>query len=437
MTSDRISELPPSLWAATAIDAPDCPALDSDEECDVTVIGAGYTGCSAAVHLAAAGKTVRVLEAAEPGWGCSGRNGGQVNPGGNRMLPEEVIDTLGAERGRHFIAMGDASCDLVFDLIERYQINCEAVRPGYVQGGWGNQGRRYQERWVRQWSDYGVECELLDRAGLCGLIGTDAYENGLYDPRGGNLQPLSYARGLARAALSEGAFIHSHSKAESIERHGQQWRVNVAGGNVLSAEHLLIATNGYTGDLWPDLARSIVPVCSFVAATEPLNHSMLATILPGKHAVSESCRVIVYYRLDQHGRFIIGGRGNWLNVSHTGDDTHVRTAAIRLFPQLADVAWDYHWAGWPAITRNHLPTIIALGPNAHAGLGYNGRGVASATIVGKQLSALVLGADPDLAAQPLKGYALHPFRQGGISFHLLSGSILDHLDRRGRTGEGR
>ena len=157
----------------------------------------------------------------------------------------------------------------------------------------------------------------------------------------------------------------------------------------------MLATNGYTGDLWPGLRQSLVPVASFVTATAPLGHNVAPTVLPGRHAVSETARIIVYYRLDAEGRFIIGGRGRWFNVTDRGDVSHVRAAALHLFPQLEGTRWEYQWAGWPAITRDHLPKLFALERGVYAGLGYNGRGVASATMMGQQLANVVLAeAEP-------------------------------------------
>lgn len=425
-----MTSMPPSLWARTAIAGPECPPLTSAEECDTVIVGAGYTGCSAALHLAREGRAVRVLEAAEPGWGCSGRNGGQVNPGGNRATPDEVIEVLGKEWGERFIAMGHETCDLVFELIDRYRIDCDALRPGYVQGGWGNTGVEYERDWVTQWSARGVEARLLDANEIRELIGSDHYDHGLFDPRGGNVQPLSYARGLAHAAIAEGAVVHGASKAIRIERSGKDWRVAVEGGATVTARHVLIGSNGYTDDLWPGLRRSVVPVCSFVAATAPLGHNVLPKVLPGRHAVSESGRVIVYYRLDRDGRFVIGGHGNLFNVDTSGDDSHVRAVAEQLYPELSGVEWEYHWAGWPAMTKTHLPMLVGLAPGVYAGLGYNGRGVATATMMGKQLALAVLGETPALRVEPLPTFALHPLRQIGISYRLIVGSWLDGRPRR-------
>ena len=424
-------QLPPSLWAKTAIPGPPCPPLTSAEETDVVIIGAGYTGCSAALHLAREGKSVRVLDSAEPGWGCSGRNGGQVNPGGTRLTPDEIIAELGPEWGPRFVAMGHETCEMVFELIKRYRIDCDALRPGYVQGGWDTQGMKYQREWAEQWQKRDVAVELLDANGIRDLIGSEHYSHGLYDPRGGNVQPLSYTRGLAHAAIAEGAHVHGHSKAISINQRGAEWHIDVDNsGASVTARNVLIATNGYTDGLWPGLAQSGVSVCSFVAATQPLSHNVLASILPGKHAVSEACRVIVYYRLDADGRFVIGGRGNWHNNAQSGDDSHVRDIATRVFPVLADVDWEYHWGGWPVITKTHLPMLIGLAPGVFAGLGYNGRGVATATMMGKQLALAVLGESPDLRIQPLRTYRLHPFRRIGISYRLLSGTLLDRRPSR-------
>ena len=391
----------------------------------------GEAAAAAGSELARAGRRVVVLDAGEPGWGCSGRNGGQVNPGGARMLPEDVLAVLGPVWGERFLEFGDRSCDLVFELIERYRIECEALRPGYVQGGFGAKGRRFNREWARQWAARGREARFLERDEIAGLLGTRRYGSGMHDARGGNVQPLAYARGLARAAIEEGAAIHGASAATAVVRDGAGWSVRTDRASV-RCEFVVLATNGYTGDLWPGLRETVVPVASFVTATAPLGHNVLPSVLPGRHAVSETARIIVYYRLDRHGRFIIGGRGRWFDVTDRGDAPHVRAAAMRLFPQLEGVEWEYRWAGWPAITRDHLPRLFALDRGVCAGLGYNGRGVASATLMGQQLATLVLGdGEPLVEVRGPERFAFHRFRQAGISFHLLAGTLLDRLDRRG------
>lgn len=426
--------LPDSLWAKTACAPPHTVALSGQEEADVVIVGAGYTGLSAALHLAEAGLSVRVLDAGEPGWGCSGRNGGQVNPGGMRARPEQMLARLGHDRGARMIAAAHASTDLVFELIARFDIDCDAVRPGYVQGGYGRTGRNAALDWARAWEPYGVEVQRLDRAGLADLLGSDGYEYGFYDPRGGNLQPLSYARGLAHAAIASGATIHRDSTALKLEKQGAGWRVTTLAGNV-SAPRVILATNGYTDNLWPRLRQSIVPTCSYLIATAPLSANVLATVLPGRHAVSESSNVISYYRVDGAGRLIFGGRGNAFDMRDGGSPQHLKDRALELFPALEGVTWEYQWSGYPAITRDGLPKLIHLQDGVLAGLGYNGRGVGMATMMGKQLALATQNERGDIDPEPLATFALHPLRQIGISARLLSGEWQNWWHRRAYRAE--
>ncbi|MBT6273179.1 MAG: FAD-binding oxidoreductase [Chromatiales bacterium] len=423
-----VSTFSDSLWSESAIAPVATPPLAGNAETDVAVVGAGFTGLSTALHLAEQGRNVTVLEAQEPGFGCSGRNGGQVNPGSTRMPPQEVLDKLGPDWGERFLQFGDRSCDLVFELIDRYGIECEAVRPGYVQGGYGAKGDRANARWAEQWQARGVAVQPLDREALHALIGTRGYDGGLLDPRGGSVQPLSYARGLAKACVDQGVNVHGSSHVTAINRDGAGWKVGSANGSV-NARYVVLATNGYTDDLWPGLRQTVVPVTSFIAATEPLSHNVAASVVPGRHAVSETARVIVYYRRDATGRFVIGGHGNLFNSQERGDKQHVHNAALKLFPQLEGVAWEFSWGGWPAMTKDHFPRLFELDDGVYAGLGYNGRGVASATLMGQQLATVIQGSeDPLIRPQPLERFAFHGMRQAGISFHLLTRSALDTLD---------
>ncbi len=431
--TDAASPWSASLWTATAAPQPSCPPLTGSHRTEIAVIGAGFTGLSAALHLAAAGRAVRVLEAMEPGWGASGRSGGQVNPG-LKVLPDDIVSRYGDAIGRRVNAMANTACDLVFDLIDAHAIECDAVRPGYVQGAESRRGIAWLESWVRQWSARGAPVELLSRHATVELLGTEAYLGAALDRRGGNVQPLSYARGLARAALAAGADIHGDSPVRSLARDGQGWKLTTANGS-LRAEQTLICTNGYTGRLWPGLNAVVVPVPSFVAATEPLDAGRLAGILPGRHAVSETRRVQVYYRLDRDGRFVIGGRGQLFDARQSGDASHLQVAACRLYPELAGVKWPFHWGGYTAMTLSRTPKLIALASGLHAGLGYNGRGIAMATMMGKQMASVVAGEEPDMPLEPMSRIPLHGLRQVGLSARLIAGSLLDRLEHlRERRG---
>ncbi|MGI9463288.1 MAG: NAD(P)/FAD-dependent oxidoreductase, partial [Aestuariivirgaceae bacterium] len=239
---------PQGLWAATAAKLTDCPALQGTCEADVAIIGAGYTGLTAALYLAEAGLSVHVLDRHQPGWGCSGRNGGQVNPG-FKLDPDEILSFYGPEDGPRALNVARQTCDLVFELIDRHKIECEAVRPGYVQGGIGKRGSRVLKDRVRQWQAHGEPAEFLGRQEVAELLGTEVYDCAMLHGKGGNVQPLSYVRGLARAAIDAGATIHGQSPATTVEPDGQGWCVRSDAG-AIKARHVLIGTNGYTDSLW-------------------------------------------------------------------------------------------------------------------------------------------------------------------------------------------
>jgi glycine/D-amino acid oxidase-like deaminating enzyme len=201
MANDRASPLPlpPSLWAATARPAPATPRLAESCRADVAIVGAGYSGLAAALRLREAGASVVVLEAGEPGWGASGRNGGQVIPG-LKWDPDELVAMFGTEAGEHLAQVAGGAPATLFDLIARHAIDCEATRCGWIQPCFAEKDRALAERRVAQWQKRGADVELLDRDTVRTLVGSPIYQGGWIDRRAGSVQPLSYARGLARAA---------------------------------------------------------------------------------------------------------------------------------------------------------------------------------------------------------------------------------------------
>lgn len=416
---------PKSLWLDTATPAIQCDQLSGIIETETCVVGAGYTGLSTALHLTETGHEVCILEATSPGWGCSGRNGGQVNPA-FRVLPSQCLKHFPQEGAEKLIHLASSTCDLIFDLIDRYSINCEAVRPGYVQGGVGHHGRGFIRRWVHEWQNRGVETYLLDAAEIADLIGTEFYDFGMYDARGGNLQPLSFLRGLHGAAVHNGAVIYADSPVIEVLRKNSEWRCISHGGEV-RAKNLVWAGNGYLDSTFPKLRQTVVPVTSFIIASEPLPKQYLQHILPERHAVSETKRVQVYYKLDGTGRMIFGGRGNFWDTGLSGGTEHLKALAIRMFPDLASVRWTHSWGGHPAMTWDGLPKLFNIGEEAYAGHGYNGRGLAMSAMMGKQLANAVLNEPVDFPIQPLKPIAFHTARQIGISTHLIKGRLLDAL----------
>ena len=421
---------PNSLWLATAPSPPETSPLRDRIESDVAIVGGGITGLSAALHLGDAGKRCVVLEAHDIGWGASGRNGGQVNPGW-RILPSEAAARLGHERSSGVLDMLNRAADLVFGLVRRYAIDCVPERPGLIYAGIGGHGQEFLHAWAREWGAFGVETDILDRMAVSDALGSDFYSYGLRDPRGGHVQPLSYVRGLARAAIEQGARIHTGSRAMTIERAGPDWRVATGDGHV-TARHVVFCGNGYTDSLWGGLRKTIVPITSFLTATEPLAGERLRSLLPGRHAVAEARRILHYYRLDGGNRFVMGGRGNLMSLREPGSVAHLRRMALAIFPQLDGVAWEYDWGGQLALTPDQIPRLFCLDRNVHAGLGFNGRGVAMASMFGLQLCRAVMGESPDMPVESIRTIPYHRLRQIGITWYLARSRVLDAWDLRAR-----
>ncbi|MDK3018166.1 NAD(P)/FAD-dependent oxidoreductase [Pseudodonghicola flavimaris] len=416
-----------SLWTATAHPAPRSTPLTGPEEADVAIVGGGFTGLSAALHLAEAGISVVLLEAEEPGWGASGRNGGQVNPG-LKDAPDAVEAQFGAEAGRRMIRMSGGAGQLVFDLVRRHGIECDAQEVGWIRAAHTPKSRAEFHDLADQWQRRGAAVEPLGAQDVTDLIGTPVYCGGLIDRRGGNLHPLNYALGLAAAARRAGARIYGQSRATGLERAGAGFRLSTAGGQV-TARRVLLCTNGYTDGLRPPLARSVIPVRSVQVATAPLG-DLGETILPGRQAPSDSRRLLLYFRRDAAGRFIMGGRGAFSDGGTARQLAALRQVSEQMFPQLKGVSWDYAWGGFVAATADHYPHLHLLEDGLMAGLGYNGRGVAMGTAMGKVMADWVLGTPVsalDFPVTPVKPVPFHGFRKLGVTAAIGGYRLLDAL----------
>ena len=298
--------LPPSIYAESARSAADTPPLDGSRRVSVAIVGGGFTGLSTALHLAEQSVDVTVLEAHEPGWGASGRNGGQVNPG-LKHDPDEIEAHFGKDLGRRMIDMSWNAPNVLFDLVKRYQIQCEARQTGTLRAAYTPAAAQSIQTSYEQGAKRDMPVELLDRARMQEATGTDRYTCALLDRRGGHVNPLGYARGLAQAAVQAGARVHGATKVERVSRQGGHWIIETGSGTV-TAEKIVFATNGYTDGLWPGLKRTIVPVYSGIVATEPIPEEIARKILPIRSSLYELGQVTVYYRLDEQNRLRIGGR---------------------------------------------------------------------------------------------------------------------------------
>jgi glycine/D-amino acid oxidase-like deaminating enzyme len=429
--------LPASLWTATATPASEYPPLEGEHRAEACIVGGGFTGLSAALHLAELGADTVLLEAGEPGFGASGRNGGQVIPG-LRIDPDELEARFGPDRGARLTELVGRAADFVFDLVRRHAIECEARQDGWIKAAHSEPALRATLRSAAQWCRRGAPLTELDRVQVAEITGTEAYLGGWVDHRGGVLQPLSYARGLARVARTAGARIHGTTLVTGLHRSGSGWTVRTLRGAVI-APQVVIATNAYT-DLagprgpWPGLAQSVLPVYSYLVASRPVADPLRRTILPKGHAVSDTRRLLRYFRLDSVGRLVMGGLGKFRESSDPADYRAITASARELYPELGNLDWEFVWGGKLALTLDHLPHLHQLGPGVYAGLGYNGRGVAMATLMGKALAERVQGTSDEVLVfpiTPLRRVPLHRWRRPILEVAVSWKRALDRLDRVG------
>jgi glycine/D-amino acid oxidase-like deaminating enzyme len=400
--------LQPSLWTATAPPLTPTPPLEVSARADVCVIGGGYAGLSTALHLAERGIRTIVLEAREPGWGGSGRNGGQVIPG-LKFDPDELDAMFGPDRGPRLVDFAGGAADAVFDLIARHGMDVPHARTGWIQGAHSPATVELVKRRAGQWERRGAPVAFLDKAETDRHLGTAQYLGGWIDRRGGAVQPLAYARGFVKAALAAGAAIHGDSPATGLERRDGQWIVTTRAGPSVTADKVVLCTNAYGGDLWPGLKRTVIAPNSYQIATQPLSDNVRKSILPFGQVSSDARRLLVYFRLDHEGRLLVGGRGPLREPVGEEDWRHLEAMLPRLFPQAQGTPIAYRWCGRVAITRDFLPHLHEPAPGLLVDIGCMGRGIALQTAMGRAMAAYVASGNPDALPLPLTPVRPLPF----------------------------
>lgn len=413
------------LWEASAPAAPPTAPLHGDISTDVIIIGAGYTGLSAALHLAQDGRRAVVLEATEIGFGGSGRNVGLVNAG-MWVKPSDVFAAMGKAMGQRLIDQLSLAPGLVFQLVDQYGMDCQAVNKGTLHCAVGASGLKDITERARQWEALGAPVELLDAKLAAQKVGSHSYRGALLDRRAGTIQPLAYARGLARAALSHGATIYTSSAVTSAEQVAGGWKIKTERGSV-TAPWVIVATNAYSQDHWKAVQTELVRLPYFNMATRRLSDSQLASILPERQGIWDTCAVLSSLRLDVQGRLVFGSVGALRGTGMSIHRNWARRALLRLFPQLRDVEFEHEWFGWIGMTTDSIPRFHTLGRNVVSVSGYNGRGIAPGTSFGRDLALLVSGrlAAADLAL-PMTDLTSPSFRTARESFYEI-GSQVAHI----------
>lgn len=384
-SNDRRGQYPPSWYAATAVPLDPFAELRGETRADVCIVGGGYTGLSAALHLAEKGYDVALVEAHRAGFGASGRNGGQASVG--QRQDQDVLERRhGRDDARKMWDISVQSVALVRSLIARHGIDA-AWRDGVAHANWTDKSaaaeRAYVDRIAR---DYGYDrAEPLDRAGIRALVGSQAFRGGFVDWGSGHLHPLRFALGLARAAAAAGARIFELTEAH----HAEAGLVRTARGRV-RADHVILACNGYLGGLDRATAARVMPINNYMIATEPLG-DRAAEVLARDIAVADSKFVVNFWRLSEDRRLLFGGCESYGYRFPRDIAAMVRKPMLTIYPQLADTGIDYAWGGTLAITRTRMPDFARPRPGLWSASGYSGHGVALATLAGQILAEAIHG----------------------------------------------
>ena len=419
------TETPQGYYAASAGPAPTFSPLTCDTKADVCVIGGGYTGLSAALHLAKAGAKVVLVEAKSVGFAASGRNGGQIHPG-HRKDQAELERWLGRVHAKALWDLSEEARLLVFELAAD---NCE-VKRGLVIAAHNAQAARAlaaEAEHLEKHYNYG-DGTMLDHEQTAAALGSDIYRAARLDMGGGHLHPLKFARNLAERATREGATIYDDTAALSLEL-GTQTTVHCRHGSI-RADQIVLACDAFSAALAPQLERFIAHVESFIIATAPLSAAQRSKVVPCDAAVADTRHILDYYRKSADGRLLFAGREALL--SPPGNIAKlVRPRMLKVFPELRDVAIEYAWSGTVGITRTRMPHFGRLSPRAIFAHGYSGHGVALATFGGKVLAEAVLGKTErfdtlaKMPAQAFPGGAL--LRKPMVTAALLSLKLLDSI----------
>lgn len=427
MTQDPLSH---GLWGASAPAGPVTRPLSEDVTADVAIIGGGFTGCSSALHLAEGGATPVVLEAAEIGFGASGRNVGLVNAG-MWVMPSVLKEQLEEPYGTRLLNVLGHGPSVVFDLVARHGIECEAVHAGTLHCAVGKTGATEVAERGRQWAALGAPVEVLDARKTAELIGSKAYSASLLDRRAGTIQPLAYVRGLASAALRAGARIYTQTRVVSATRAGDRWQLTTSGGKTVSAKWVIVATDAYTGaaGLWSGIQAEQVQLPYFNVATVPLARDVAAAILPDRQGAWDTCQVLSSFRFDAAGRLVFGSVGALRGTGKSIHQDWARRAVAKIFPRLKDVQFEHAWYGTIGMTSNALPRFHELDHNVLSFSGFNGRGIAPGTVFGRELARVILGEVArdelplpmtPLAAVPWRGVRSLSYETGAQAVHLIS-----------------
>ena len=377
-----------SYYLATANRVISTVPLEGDVTADVCIIGAGYTGLSAALELTEAGYKVVVLEAETIGFGASGRNGGQICTGFSSGQGK-IESQIGKADAKRAFDLSEEAKQLILDRVEKHKIDCD-ISWGYMHCI----PKPHQFKHLQEWADeyqalgYGGNT-LLTKAELEQKLGTNIYHGALRESHAGHFHPLNYCLGLAAAAIKAGAVVHEHSRVVDVNTGPAPWARTVKGK--VSAKFMIIGGNAYLGQLIKPLEGKVMPVGSYIIATEPLGENRAKSLIADNEAVANTNFIVDYYRRSSDHRMLFGGRASYSTFEPPNLGEYMRPRMTSVFPQLKDVKIDYAWGGFIAITSNRIPDCGRLSPTVFYAHGYSGQGVSLAGMYGKLMAEAVRG----------------------------------------------
>ena len=415
-------------WTVTATAASELRALSEALAVDVLIVGGGLTGCRTALGLADNGTSVALVDARDVGWGASGRSGGQCNPIW-RKTPDALRELLGARHGDNLIRTTLRAAHDLFADIQNYDVDCDAVQAGWVQAAHTRKAITNMRALGQAWADAGADITEIEGEAVEQHSGSPAYTWALKHAAGGHVHPLSLTRGYARAAIARGAQMFNNTPVTKLERIDGVWRATTPKGQI-TAQNVVLATNAYTKDPWPGLNKTFHPLVSVSMATEPLSAEQQKTVLPGSVTISDSRLAIYYARYDRDKRLVFGCVGSTDHVDPLGFG-RLRSGLRTVFPQIADIPIERKWAGRIAVTPEMMPHMHEPAPGVLAGLGFSGRGIAMTSVMGRALSAKLLGTSQDdlpFPVLPLSPIPMHGLTRRLIPLAAPAMSLKDKFD---------
>jgi glycine/D-amino acid oxidase-like deaminating enzyme len=390
-----------SLWEATAPPGPKLNSIEGEHKVDVAVIGAGIAGLSTALHLAEAGCSVAVVEALEPGSGATGKSGGLLAPDFIRHSPAEIRQVLGHEMGDRLCKLVGSSTRQCFDLIESNNISCDANRDGFWVPAHDQAVLAGLRNRAQEWHKAGFDVQHVSPEETAHNLGTSRYCGAIRFADGGSLNPLAFSRGLAAAAIRQGATIYSHSPVNKLACNPDGWRVSTASGH-LEAKRVVLAANGGNAALHARMKRTVLPLSVFEFATAPLSAEQRASILPQGGAYTDKQSYLFSGRYDKEGRLIGAFPDFFIKRSEKSLYGEAKRRLVKQYPILGHVSIEYLWHGTAWINPSLLPKTHELGEGIFAIQSCNGRGLATNTVLGKEMASVLIHKNESLLSVKLE-----------------------------------